>query len=213
MVALPVRSSDKRCLSSKLSLDLGGNEQNGGMNRSESGLTLIELMTVIAIVVVLTTMAVPANGWMKSARLSSASTQFSNALSFAKSESMRLGTRVTICKSGNPTASTPSCGNNSVTWASGWLVFVDNTHLAGNTAGDLDGTDTVLKIGEALQGVTLTANTSFRSSVSFLPSGLVRGNGNSAGTGVYSACLPDKKGKSVTISPVGFIQTAQITCP
>jgi type IV fimbrial biogenesis protein FimT len=183
------------------------------MKYLQSGITLVELMTVISIVVILTALGVPANGWLSSARLSGATTQFVNALAFARSESMRLGTRVTVCKSGDPTASAPSCGNNQVAWASGWLVFVDNTHVAGNTAGTFDGTDTVLKIGEALKGVTLTANTGFRSSVSFLPSGLVRGSGNNVGTGVYSACLTDKKGKSVTISPVGHIQTEQITCP
>ena len=179
------------------------------MNRSESGLTLVELLTVIAIVVILTALAVPANGWMKSG----ATTQFSNALSFAKSESMRLGTRVTICKSGDPTASAPSC-DSTVRWDSGWIVFTDNTHVTGNTAGNLDGTDTVLKVGESLPGLTLTVSPNgFRNSVSFLPSGLVRGNGSNVGTAVFRACLPDKKGKSVTISPVGRIDTASITCP
>ncbi len=183
------------------------------MKYLQSGITLVELMTVISIVVILTALGVPANGWLTSARLSGATTQFVNALAFARSESMRLGTRVTVCKSGAPTASAPSCGGNGVTWASGWLVFVDNTHVAGNTAGDLDGTDTVLKIGEALQGVTLSASGGFKNSVSFLPSGLVRGNGTAVGTGVYTICIPKKNGKRVTISPVGHMQTEQITCP
>lgn len=181
------------------------------MKHSESGLTMIELLTGIAILAILTALAIPGNAWLTSARLSSYSSQLSTSLAFAKSEALRLGTRVTVCRSAAPTQSAPTCGGAG-TWATGWIIFADNTHLTSNVAGTINTNDTVLKIGEPLSGVTVSTGNNYTAWVSFLPSGLSRGNGGLPGD-TFTFCLPNKSGTSITVNPIGRIQTARMTCP
>jgi type IV fimbrial biogenesis protein FimT len=176
------------------------------------GLTLVELMTVIAILAILMALAVPVNAWLTNARLSSFTNQLSTALAYAKSESIRLGSRVTVCKSAAPSAAVPACTDDSGSWARGWIVFADNTHEAGNVAGTVDGTDTVMKIGEAMTEVTIAVGANFDDWVSFLPSGLSRGGGGLPGD-TFTLCLPNKSGQTVAVNAVGRVQTARFTCP
>jgi type IV fimbrial biogenesis protein FimT len=176
------------------------------------GLTLVELMMVIAILAILMALAAPVNSWMTSARLSSFTNQVSTALAYAKSESIRLGSRVTVCKSAAPTAATPACSDDDGSWARGWIVFADNTHETSNVAGTIDGTDMVLKVGDKMTEVIVTTGDNFDDWVSFLPSGLSRGGGGSQG-GMFTLCLPNKSGSTISVNSIGRVQTARFTCP
>ena len=86
---------------------------------------MIELMVVIAIVAILTTLAAPSfKQLIQSNSMSSTVNAFLADMRFARSESIRRGGAVVMCRSGNPDASVPTCGIGSTTgWESGWIVF------------------------------------------------------------------------------------------
>jgi type IV fimbrial biogenesis protein FimT len=178
---------------------------------TERGITLVELLTGIAILAILMALAIPSNEWLKRARLSTFSNQLTTSLAFAKSEAMRLGIRVTVCRSAAPTAAAPACGGAG-NWGAGWIIFADNTHIAGNAAGTIDGIDTVLKVGERLNEVTATTGDNYADWVAFLPSGLSRGGGG-AGNDTFTLCLPNKSGIAVAVNAIGRIQSSSLTCP
>ncbi|TXT36034.1 MAG: fimT [Comamonadaceae bacterium] len=122
------------------------------------GFTLIELMVVIAIVAVLSTLAAPSFKQMiQSNTISSSVNSLLADMRFARSEGMRRGGGIVVCHSDSPEASNPTCTTGS-NWKSGWIVFHDL-----DNDGVKDATDPVLKVQGPLSSidtVTETGNTS-----------------------------------------------------
>ena len=96
------------------------------MNRTR-GFTIIELMTVIAVLGVALAIGVPSfSGFLQDNRLVSHLNSLSSTLSLARSEAIKQNARVVVCGSTNGTA----C-NAAGAWEKGWIAFVDrNADLA-----------------------------------------------------------------------------------
>jgi type IV fimbrial biogenesis protein FimT len=98
--------------------------------RKTHGLTLVELLVVLAIMAILIAIAAPSfSRLMQSTTISSSVNTFMADLRFARSEAVRLGGIVTMCRSADPettAVSGPTCGSGSGTgWESGWIIFRD----------------------------------------------------------------------------------------
>ena len=91
------------------------------------GFTLVELLVVIAIVAVLTTLAAPSfKAMLQSNAMSSSVNTFMADLRYARSEAIRRGGWVVMCRSNLPEATNPTCsGGSTVGWESGWIIFHD----------------------------------------------------------------------------------------
>jgi type IV fimbrial biogenesis protein FimT len=118
-------------------IDINMTVMNFQCNR---GLTLIELIVVLAFVAVIMSMGVSS---MVSVTLNSQATETMNdlisSLRTARSEAVtRFQDNVVICGSSDGS----SC--NSLNWSNGWLVFVD-----GDGDGDRDSDETILRIYDA----------------------------------------------------------------
>ena len=178
--------------------------------RRAHGLTLLELLIGVAMLAILLALAGPEFGsWIRSYRLALQTGDFTASLAYARSEAIRRGTRVAICKSNEPTAAVPKCnkGNN---WEKGWLVYVDNVHLAGNKAGEVDGPDTVLRIGEPLAGAQVKADGHLKAWIAYTPDGLAVAEGGSA-AGSFKFCQGDT-GQEITLNIVGRVATSKVDC-
>ena len=95
------------------------------------------------------------------------------------------------------------------------MVFVDNTHMAGNVAGTIDGTDERLRVFEPLGGnAQLAGGSNFQSWISYLPSGTSRGMIGGNADGMFTLCQGStgSKGKKIVINNTGRVRVEDTTC-
>ncbi|MCU0923403.1 MAG: GspH/FimT family pseudopilin [Burkholderiaceae bacterium] len=176
----------------------------------DRGLTLVELMVGVSILAVVLAIAAPSyRQFGRSTRVVTQASELQGALSYARSESLRRGVRVTICRSADPLASSPAC-SSSGTWASGWLVFVDNVQVGGNAAGVVDGNDSVLRVGEPATGSTVTTTGNLGTWLTYSAQGLVRTDGGPA-NGAFTVCQAPT-GRRISVSPVGLVSNVEEVC-
>lgn len=146
----------------------------------KSGFTLTEMMIVVAIVAILSSISVPNfQVLMASSALKSAANNFTNFINTAKLEAGKRGVRVTICGSNDGT----SCSSNALTSTSTLLMFVDN--LA--TGGKIDSGEEMIKtMSNFSDSSTLKGAAATRwSALTFGPTGFpIAANG-----GAPNACL------------------------
>jgi type IV fimbrial biogenesis protein FimT len=94
------------------------------MGRKVAGFTLVELLVSMAVLAALTAVAIPnLVQFGREARMSMLSNQFLADLANARSEAIKRGRRVVLCKSPDGVACTSS-GH----WSQGWLVFEDTNN-------------------------------------------------------------------------------------
>lgn len=171
----------------------------------QSGVTLLELLIVIAISVILFGIGVPSYGnLINHNRLAATTNKLVVDLQRARSESIKRGVRVTVCKTSNPTAVAPAC-DTVAAWHQGWLVFVDE-----GTRGVLDNQDQLLSIEEGISNGASISTTNFSDYVSYLPTGMSQGP-NSLGNGTFNLCLEHVLRK-VVLSVTGRIRLANGSC-
>lgn len=92
--------------------------------RHERGFTLIELLVTIAVMAIIMGLAVPSfMSTMAGARLTAAANELLAAIQHTRSEAIRRGVRVTLCKAGS---ATNQCDTTAATqWGDGWMNFTD----------------------------------------------------------------------------------------
>ena len=115
------------------------------------GFTLLEVLTVITIVAVLMALGVPSYQYVTSAnRISGEVNGLLGDMQYARSEAIKEGQTVTVCRSTNLT----TC-SSSTAWQNGWIVFSDV-----NGSGAVDSpADTILRVKTAFPlGDTFNAN-------------------------------------------------------
>jgi type IV fimbrial biogenesis protein FimT len=104
-----------------------------------AGYTLIEILAVLIIAGVLAALAVPSlKSFTADSRLSSQTNETIADLQFARSEAIRRAMTIIVCKSANPTASSPACDTTAANpWSSGRLIYVDTNNNSTLDAGEL----------------------------------------------------------------------------
>jgi type IV fimbrial biogenesis protein FimT len=129
------------------------------MRRSQ-GVTLIELVTTIGIVAILTSLAAPSFSNLRhDAERTSTVNSFLLALFLARSEAMKRGQIVSVCKSRDGS----TCAGKNVVWQEGWLVFVNQDR---DEPPERDPDEPVLLVNEGWRHGTINSN---RESYSFRP--------------------------------------------
>ncbi len=117
------------------------------MNRTASGVTLIELLVTITIVAIVAVFGIPSYRSATTAnRMAAEINSLTGDLQYARAEAIKDGQPVTVCVS---TTGTNCAGSN--TWQSGWIVFADaNGNKTVNTSGTHP--DTILRYQQAFSG-------------------------------------------------------------
>ena len=106
--------------------------------RNNAGVTLLELMIVIAVAAILAAMAAPSfNELIRDMRMSSASNQLFVDLNQARSEAIKRNTWVLVCA--NPGGTNPTDCAAATNWTNGWLIC-SGTNATGTAVCDVSTT-------------------------------------------------------------------------
>ena len=106
--------------------------------RNVTGVTLVELLTVIAIVSILMAIGLPSYRYIQNSyRISGEVNGLVGDLQFARAEAIKEGETVTACISTDGA----TCAAGAPGWQSGWIVFADL-----NDDQTVDSGDTILRV-------------------------------------------------------------------
>jgi type IV fimbrial biogenesis protein FimT len=130
------------------------------------GLTLIELLVTLAISAMLATMAGPSFVRIfRSNTMATGVNAFMADMRFARSEAVRRGGSVILCRAEDPEVPIPVCANNAGStgkgWATGWVVFqdIDNNGVYGTGDHMLRQQAAIDSVGSALEATTSSSTT------------------------------------------------------
>jgi type IV fimbrial biogenesis protein FimT len=136
----------------------------------QRGFTLMELMVTLSIAGIMLSIAIPNfTSTIKGSRITTQVNEFVTSMNFIRSEAVKRGVRVSMCKS--------SDGATCVTtgdWAQGWIVFTNQ-----NDDANYDGApETILKIQGATQSqIAVVGNSLIVNIISYKASGEIVGSG------------------------------------
>lgn len=95
------------------------------------GFTLVELMVTLSVLAILLGLAIPSfSGAIARTAVAGHVNTFMADARFARTEALKRGANVTMCRSDNAETPLPTCSIAPATnWSAGWLIFekVDNT--------------------------------------------------------------------------------------
>lgn len=174
----------------------------------QRGFNILELMLTIAVVAIIAGFAVPSFlNTVRANRVVTDNNELVSALTLARSEAIKRGTRVTVC----PTADQTSCAASGG-WEQGWMVFVDPTN-----SGAVDGGEQIIRVWDALDGgTTIRAAGNYSDFVSFVGTGEARStSGNSDSFYVCGDNNVLAEGRTIVVGLVGYARTQKgaVACP
>lgn len=161
---------------------------------SRAGFTLIELMITIVIIAIMAALAGPSLYRMVSDnRITTATNEVIADLNTARSEAIRTGQRVVVCRSDTGT----QC-STTASWSSGWLVYrsLDDDEV-------VEAGETIVRVHNALSDnlhLSYSGNPNF---IDFLANGHTNGR-----MGTFLVCNPSQRDQSraVVISLAGRVR-------
>lgn len=100
------------------------------------GFTLVELMVTISVLAILLAIAIPSfSGAIARNAVAGHVNGFIGDARYARTEAIKRGANVTMCRTDNPEAAAPACNivvaaippavTKNSDWSGGWLIFVD----------------------------------------------------------------------------------------
>lgn len=174
----------------------------------QSGFTLIEALVALAIVAVLSALAVPSlASFGERMNLGTFTDDVLAHLHLARGEAIKRRGRVALCKSADGETCAGAGG-----WEQGWIVF----HDADNNGMRTDGELVVERMGALPAGWRLTGNSSLARYISYHPSGTTRYVSGAFQAGTLTLCRQSAwptHGVQIVLNAAGRPRTNKVMLP
>ena len=166
--------------------------------------TLIELIMTMALAAIILTLGVPSfQEIIRNNRLATIANDFIGSLHLTRSEAIKRGLRVTLCKSADGVA----CANSGG-YEQGWLIFVD---LNNNTV--VEANEPIIRVFSAISSdrTTLTGNAPVARYISYVATGTTQLTSGSFQAGTVTLC-DAPKARQIVINTTGRVRLEQTNC-
>ncbi len=172
--------------------------RRGGKWRGSAGIggvTLIEIMIASTVFSLLVGFAIPVyRDWMAAQQLANHAHFIADTLDVARSEAIKHGYRVNLCKTRDRRQCTDVGG-----WEQGWLLFVDENH-----SGQVDVDEIVLhREGPVGDGITMHGNRPVEDYVSYTSLGHARLLSGALQMGTFTLCKSGQNALKVVLANSG----------
>jgi type IV fimbrial biogenesis protein FimT len=171
---------------------------------NQSGMTLLELLVVLAVSASLLTIGIPSfASLIHSSHVTSATNELVGSLHLARAEAIKRGGRIVIC----PSATGVAC--SGADWHQGWVMFHDQDNDAA-----LDAYETVVLRRRAMPaGYRLTGNLPVSRYVSYTPTGSAKSTSGAWQFGTLTVCRESRdrvEARQVVIASTGRPRTVKV---
>ncbi len=172
------------------------------MHETQRGLTLLELMTALAVLAVLAAIGAPTfREFTRNSAAAATQNALVTALNVARSEAVKRGRPVSVCAStdGN------DCSSDPADWQRGWLAFVDNA-----IPGSIDAADEGIQFWRGPTGDVRVA-TGPDSFVQYLPDGLTSAASPLVVDIDWPGCTGERS-RRIVVGVSGTITSMRLNC-
>jgi type IV fimbrial biogenesis protein FimT len=166
---------------------------------------MIELMIALAIFALALGFGIPSYGqWIASRQLANHAEYLKETLNAARSEAVKRGMRVNLCKSRDR----KQC-DHAAAWDAGWIMFADE-----NRDGSIEAGENVIKSeGPARDQITVSANRPLADYVSYTSFGYARMLNGALQMGTFIVCKPGQDAIHVVLANTGRARIVRTTQP
>jgi len=175
--------------------------------RTQSGLTIIELMVTVGVIGITAAIAYPSfEAYLANSRLVTSTNDLVASMQLARAEAIKRGVTTVLCRSANPGAAAPTCGGTANNWSTGWLIYaLPDTGAERNYD---SATDTLIRTGAGAQkGVTITSDSTGNAWLAYKRDGTL----NETASADYAVCdgRGASQGRLVSVSLTGRPATSR----
>lgn len=170
------------------------------------GFTLIEILVTLALGGLLVMLSVPVyHGWIADQRVMNHARLLAGTMNIARTEAIKRGHRVNLCKSGDGLQCATGGG-----WDQGFLMHDDP-----DASGSVDGADTVIRAEPRAQDIRVSANRPLADYVSYNALGQARMRSGALQMGTFTVCKSGRRAVEVVLVATGRVRIERIKdiCP
>ena len=187
----------------------GRDDAGAGPDPSASqGVSLVELLIAVAIFGLLVLAAGPSyRNWIAAQELANHAHFLAGTLNLARSEAIKTGYRVNLCKSSDR----HQCADDGSGWELGWILYVDE-----NQDGEISAGEAVIRTeGSPGNGITVRGNRPVSDYVSYTSLGHARMLSGALQMGTFVVCKPGQDALHVVLANSGRarVQPTGQRCP
>ena len=165
-----------------------------------NGFSLVEILIALGVAALLLVLAWPSYGrWIGDEQIMNRARLLAKSMQLARSEAIKRGHRVNLCKSGDGA----QCAESG-DWDQGFLMHEDT-----DNKGEVEGDDAVIRFEPPITGIHISSNKPLADYVSYTSFGHARMRSGALQMGTFTVCKPGFRAVDVVLVGSGRVRIAR----